>query len=95
MLHGKQYLSHRVPPPPPWSRSGPLPSVVQQLTPRQVEILRELGRGKGHATLAEEFGISRHTLNFHLRHLRELLGVEGDDELVQAGQVLHMTTDRE
>lgn len=94
-LHGKQYLSHRVPPPPAESKAGPLPGIVQQLTPRQIEILRGLGRGIGPEALARELNVTPHTINFHLRNLRELLGVSSDDELVHAGQVLHTRTDRE
>lgn len=95
VLHGKQYLSPRVPPPPEWSRSGPVPGIVQQLTPRQVDILRALGFGLSHAELAEQLGISLHTLNFHLRNLRGLLGVNNEADLVHAAHALQMTRDRE
>lgn len=93
-LHGRQYLSPRVPPPPDWSNAEPLPGIVQQLTPRQIEILRGLGRGLTPEALAQELGVTPHTINFHLRNLRQLLGVTSDDELVHAGQVLYLRTDR-
>lgn len=95
VLHGKQYLSPRVAPPPTWSRSSPVPGIVRQLTPRQIAILRELGLGKTHAELAQKFCISMHTLRFHLHNLRGTLGIDSDDELAEAGRVLHTTTDRE
>lgn len=94
VLHGKQYLSPRVPPPPDWSHAEPLPGIVQQLTPRQVEILRQLGKGFDPEGIASALGVSAHTVHFHIRNLRTLLGVTTDDELVHAGQVLHMRTDR-
>lgn len=94
VLHGKQYLSPRVPPPPDWSHAEPLPGIVQQLTPRQVEILRQLGKGFDPEGIAAALGVSAHTVHFHIRNLRTLLGVTTDDELVHAGQVLHMRTDR-
>lgn len=95
VLEGRQYLSPRVPPPPTWSRSGPLPGLIQKLTPRQIGILRELGKGKRGASLAEELGVAPHTLRFHLRHIREILGVETDDELERAGRALHLHSGNE
>ena len=94
VLHGKQYLSPRVPPPPDWSHAAPLPGIVQQLTPRQIEILRGLGKGSSPESLAQELGVTLHTINFHLRNLRDLLGVASDEELMHAGQVFYMRTDR-
>ena len=93
-LHGKQYLSPRVPPPPSWSNAGPLPGIVQQLTPRQIDILRGLGKGTTPEALATTLGVTPHTVYFHMRNLRGLLGVTSDEELVHAGQVFHMRTDR-
>lgn len=94
VLHGKQYLSPRVPAPADGSHVEPLPGIVQQLTPRQIEILRKLGKGSDAEGIAAELGVSAHTVHFHLRNLRTLLGVATDDELKHAGQVLHMRTDR-
>lgn len=94
VLHGKQYLSPRVPPPPDWARTGPLPGIVQQLTPRQVDILRGLGKFTDHSELAAALKISTRTLNFHLQNIRRVLGINNEEALIQAGRVLHMTTDR-
>ncbi|HWA41515.1 MAG TPA: response regulator transcription factor [Gemmatimonadales bacterium] len=94
VLHGKQYLSPRVPPPPDWARTGPLPGIVQQLTPRQVAILRGLGEVADHAELAARLKISTRTLNFHLQNIRRVLGIDNEEALLQAGRVLHLTSDR-
>ena len=89
-LQGKQYLSPRVPPPPSWSHPSPLPGRLQRLTPRQFTILKAMGTGRTREDLATEFGVSLHTMNFHLRNLRALLGVETDAELVLAAQFFHL-----
>lgn len=94
VLHGKQYLSPRVPAPPDWSHAAPLPGSVRQLTPRQIDILRLLGTGLDPEGVAAKLGVSAHTVHFHVRNLRALLGVTTDEELKHAGEVLHMRTDR-
>jgi two-component system nitrate/nitrite response regulator NarL len=49
--------------------------VMAQFTPRELEVLRLLANGYDTGTLAERLGIAPHTVEWHVRHLIEKLGV--------------------
>jgi DNA-binding NarL/FixJ family response regulator len=83
VMHGKTYLSPRVTPPPHGVHVGPLPSSISQLTPRQLEILRRIGEGHDTGSIAEQLGVSEHTVHFHRRNLRRLLGIESEQGLTR------------
>ena len=53
---------------------------VQNLTPRQKEILRLLLNGYDAKSAGRELGISVHTVNEHLREARRHLGVSSSRE---------------
>ena len=61
---------------------------VEQLTPRQLAILRAVGRGITTEAIAEEMGLSVHTIHFHRRNLRRVLGVESEGGLERYGALL-------
>jgi DNA-binding CsgD family transcriptional regulator len=46
------------------------------LTPRETEVLTWLARGKTNRDIAEILGMSHRTVNKHLEHIFEKLGVE-------------------
>lgn len=48
---------------------------IQRLTPRQVEILQLMADGLGAVEIAEQLGISRHTLRTHIQNILTKLGV--------------------
>jgi two-component system, NarL family, nitrate/nitrite response regulator NarL len=49
--------------------------LVAQFTPRELEVLRLLANGYDTGTLAALLGIAPHTVEWHVRHLIEKLGV--------------------
>jgi DNA-binding CsgD family transcriptional regulator/PAS domain-containing protein len=52
------------------------------LSPREKEVLQLLGRGLTTAAMAEELGISPHTIRDHLKHLYRKTGTTGRSELL-------------
>jgi DNA-binding CsgD family transcriptional regulator len=52
------------------------------LSPREQEVLRLLGRGLTTTGMAEELGISPHTIRDHLKHLYRKTGTKGRNELL-------------
>ena len=55
-----------------------------QFTPRELEVLRLLAEGHETATLAGRLGIAPHTVEWHVRHLIEKLGVHSKLQAVIA-----------
>jgi DNA-binding NarL/FixJ family response regulator len=60
---------------------APAREALAQLTPRQLVILRAMGRGLTSEAIAEELGLSVHTVHFHRRNLRRVLKVESEGGL--------------
>ena len=56
--------------------TGPDLPATRQLSPRELEVLRLVSLGTGTARIAEELGISAHTVRNHVRNLREKLGAD-------------------
>jgi DNA-binding CsgD family transcriptional regulator len=52
------------------------------LSPREQEVLGLLGRGLTTGAMAEELGISPHTVRDHLKHLYRKTGTKGRNELL-------------
>jgi len=52
------------------------------LSPREQEVLQLLGQGHTTAAMAEELGISPHTIRDHLKHLYRKTGTKGRSELL-------------
>ncbi|HET7042944.1 MAG TPA: response regulator transcription factor [Gemmatimonadales bacterium] len=82
-LAGRKYLSPRVPPPPRAVNVSDLPPSVADLTPRQLQLLRMIGEGIETDGIAQLLGISTHTVHFHRRNLRRVLGVESETGLAR------------
>lgn len=59
------------------------PTSVEQLTPREREVLQLLAEGKAMKEVAAVLGISPRTVAFHKYRLMESLGVRTNAELVQ------------
>ena len=83
VLHGRRYLSPRVP------RRGfrgdePLEDgLTERLTPRQREVLRLMGEGKTTPQIAAALGVSQRTVEFHRARARRALGITSEWELVR------------
>jgi DNA-binding NarL/FixJ family response regulator len=54
----------------------------EQLTPRELEVLRLLADGLPNKTIAHRLGISEHTVKFHVNAILGKLGVESRTEAV-------------
>jgi DNA-binding CsgD family transcriptional regulator len=52
------------------------------LSPREQEVLHLLGRGLTTTAMAEELGISPHTIRDHLKNLYRKTGTKGRNELL-------------
>lgn len=63
---------------------GELAQRVERLTPRELEILQRVAAGEGSADIAEELGMSRHTLRTHIQNVLTKLGVHTKTDAVVA-----------
>ncbi|HEX9561722.1 MAG TPA: response regulator transcription factor [Candidatus Dormibacteraeota bacterium] len=57
------------------TEQGERQRLLAEFTPRELEILRVLATGRDTATIADRLGIAPHTVEWHLRHVMEKLGV--------------------
>lgn len=60
----------------------PSSTELSSLTPRQLEVLRLLARGKTNKEIARDLGISSRTVDAHRTHLKKRLNVHSLSELV-------------
>jgi two-component system, NarL family, response regulator YdfI len=60
-------------------------SVPDDLTPREIEVLRMLADGLGNREMASRLGISEHTVKFHVSSILEKLGAATRTEAVTLG----------
>lgn len=67
------------------SGSASAGSVVVNLSPRELEVLRHLGRGLSNDELGRAIGISGETIKSHLKSIFQKLGVSGRSEAVARG----------
>jgi two-component system, NarL family, response regulator YdfI len=63
----------------------PMLDLVEELTPREVEVLRLLADGLGNKEIASHLGISEHTVKFHVGSILGKLGVTTRTEAVTTG----------
>lgn len=63
----------------------PVPELVEELTPREVEVLRLLADGLGNKEIASRLGISEHTVKFHISSILGKLDVATRTEAVTTG----------
>ena len=63
----------------------PRPEVSEGLTPREIQVLRMLGRGLSNKDMAARFGISDHTVKFHISSILAKLDVSSRTEAVTQG----------
>jgi NarL family two-component system response regulator YdfI len=75
-----QNLASRIPTPTAQRAAG-----LDDLTPREVEVLRMLAEGLGNREMASRLGISDHTVKFHISSILDKLGASTRTEAVTMG----------
>ncbi|MBW8486448.1 response regulator transcription factor [Actinomadura parmotrematis] len=68
-----------------WQRSMP---ETPTLTARQREVLRLIASGNTNAEIARELYLTQHTIEFHIRHLLQKLGVRNRTEAAERARVV-------
>jgi two-component system, NarL family, response regulator LiaR len=63
---------------------GELAQRVERLTPRELEILQRVAVGEASSDIADELGMSRHTLRTHIQNVLTKLGVHSKTDAVVA-----------
>jgi two-component system nitrate/nitrite response regulator NarL len=58
------------------------PQMVEELTPRELEVLQLLAEGLPNKTIAHQLGISEHTVKFHVNAIMGKLGAQSRTEAV-------------
>ena len=56
--------------------------LVEELTPREIQVLRLMAEGQSNKTIARELGISEHTVKFHVNAILGKLNVASRTEAV-------------
>jgi NarL family two-component system response regulator YdfI len=56
-----------------------------ELTEREIQILRKLAEGLGNKQIASSLAISEHTVRFHISSILDKLGASGRTEAVTIG----------
>ena len=89
---GRRFVSRRI------RRRGPRGNAVDrmgfsQLTPRQQEIVRMIGRGLKGEEIAEQLGLTLNTVRFHRKNIGRLLGLETEWAMVRYAILVEMAED--
>lgn len=66
-------------------RPRPRESLVEGLTPREIEVLRLVADGLHNREIAERLGVTEHTVKFHLAAVFGKLGASTRTEAVRKG----------
>jgi NarL family two-component system response regulator YdfI len=73
-------LASRIP-----TQAAQLATRPDELTPREIEVLRMLAEGLGNREMASRLGISDHTVKFHISSILDKLGASTRTEAVTMG----------
>jgi len=81
-LAGRCYVSPKVT---ELRRSYPIgtPKAFQDLTPREQDIVRMIGRNKSTSEIGETLGVSSWTIHFHRKNILRKLGLQGERDMIR------------
>ena len=65
--------------------SDPALETIEELTPREIEVLRMMAEGLGNKEIAVRLGISDHTVKFHISSILAKVGASSRTEAVTLG----------
>lgn len=68
--------------------AAPEPRQVEDLTPRELQVLQQLAQGSPNKVIAKQLGVSEHTIKFHINRIFKKLGVRSRTEAVVRGTQL-------
>lgn len=91
ILAGRPYISPRIPIHTHKGSWGGSHMGFGQLTPRQQAIVRLTGRGRTTEEIAEAIGISVHTVHFHRRNIRRVLGIHSEAEFMRYALLVQLS----
>ncbi|MGH7658616.1 MAG: response regulator [Gemmatimonadales bacterium] len=92
---GLQYLSPRIAAAATPTSSMPTDRTWQRLTPRQREIMKAIALGQSSEEIAEGLGVSVHTVHFHRRNIRRMMGIDSDVGLFRAALIMQSGSEEE
>ncbi|HEX9893238.1 MAG TPA: response regulator transcription factor [Gemmatimonadales bacterium] len=93
VLAGRTYVSPRIPIHTHKGSWGGTHMGFGQLTPRQQAIVRLTGRGRNSEEIAEAIGISVHTVHFHRRNIRRVLGLHSEAEFMRYALMVQLSAE--
>lgn len=70
---------------PRFEGSQAIAGIPEQLTPREIEVLRLLAEGLGNKEISSRLGVSEHTAKFHISSILAKLGAASRTEAVTLG----------
>lgn len=85
---GREYLSPRIASPADTGAEMPTDYSWQRLTPRQQQIMSAIALGHSSEEIADILGVSVHTVHFHRRNIRRMLGIDSDVGLAHAALIM-------
>jgi DNA-binding NarL/FixJ family response regulator len=93
VLEGRRYLSPRLPRQTYGSTTDRMG--FMELTARQREIVRMIGRGLSTADMAASLGISEFTIHAHRKNIRRKLGLQTDFEMLRYAILVQLADDQQ
>lgn len=91
VLAGRPYISKRIPIHTQKASWGGSRMGFAQLTARQQAIVRLIGKGHNTEEIAEAIGISPHTVHFHRRNIRRVLGMQTEAEFLRYALLVQLS----
>lgn len=92
VMQGRRYVSPRL----PKQTYGEVTDRMgfDQLTERQQEIVRMIGRGMTTQDVASALGIAENTVQFHRKNIRRRLGIDSDFGMLRYALLVELSEDR-